>query len=60
MKVEANQNNPDFAEMKNKVLISNQARPGPLPPLSLSSHLVVDCERIAMMAAEAYCNRGNI
>lgn len=34
------------------------ATTGPLPPLSLTTHLVADCEHLAKIAARAYKNRG--
>ena len=58
--VEDNQNKPMIRELKSKVLIFDQDSPGPVPPLHLSAQLVVDCEQIAMVAAQAYCARGNI
>ena len=59
-KVEENQNKPMIGELKSKVPIFDKDSPGPVPPLHLSAQLVVDCEQIAMIAAQAYCTRGNI
>ena len=59
-KVEENQNKPFIGELKSKLLIFDQASPGPVPPLHLSAQLVVDHEQLATIAAQAYCTQGNI
>jgi hypothetical protein len=47
-----------IGELKSKLPIFDQESPGPIPPLHLSSQLVVDCEQMVTGAAEAYCTRG--
>src|ERR1700676_2941477 len=58
-KVEDNQYKPTIGELKSKSPIFHRDSPGPVPPLHLSAQLVVDCEQIVMVAAQAYCTRGN-
>jgi len=59
-KVEGNENKPIIGELTSKVPIFGEDNPDPVPPLHLSAQLVVDCEQIATVAAQAYCTRGNI
>ena len=59
-KVEGNENKPIIRELTSKVLIFGEDNPGPVPLLHLSAQLVVDCEQIAMVAAQVYCTRSNI
>jgi hypothetical protein len=40
--------------------LSQAALPGPTPPVELPIRLVVDCEVMAMKAAEAFQNRGEL
>jgi hypothetical protein len=56
--LEENPARPGIGELKSKLPIFDQGSPGPIPPLHLSSQLVVDCEQMVTGAAEAYCNIG--
>jgi hypothetical protein len=58
--VEGNENKPIIGELTSKMLIFGEYNPSPVPPLHLLAQLVVDCEQIATVTAQAYCTRGNI